>query len=874
MSALPAATAPARPVAPPPITSDDFDLALATRLTPEKDAGPELKRVLRAVWTWIRNDVKKALLIGLIGAAIAYVANVVIVAVHYNGFGRVPSGGAAVAPGHEITGGVFWALAMAVVFGLISYRISAGREAFWEGVRGAPAVPRRLFTADGRPALEHLLWGFAGTMLVASLLGPAISGMLAIGLALLIISVVRVILTDVVMLVWQRVLRAIAPNRRRPPGNSALSVGMIGSVLALVGAFVFSDATTKLIIAVVAGALAFVISRRVIPAQAAMLLLVGVAAPAMIALLSVHGVQASDGGWQECGSDFSAWLRCGGQGVLSNSWLAGLFGLAGTGAGTGIGPALTAEQRRQQALKKEMARWRQDHPCESWDGFWQGHTETDQGNLLNDMADSISADYASGEMQARLTAMFRNAPAGAWHGLQGLVGQMYQMTQDMGTYGPMLGPMKYGYDQMQALIQAMPTLPDKLNQLQAAMASHDPETSGKIFGELMGQAEFMGVLGRLQGAAMKGMMPQEPVFPGSTPGQAALRYAADGTPVAADDLMPVGWRGDQIRAGAQVAQQYDGTLVLKPGQQAAAEAQLGNPLAKPEYLAPKSAEPLDATIGMGGPGRDGFVQYRLPDPPQPPPGLSGENLASWEQAANSQYAKRMSQYFDNQQSMNNVFKNGATFKINGQDVHLGVSAAGEGSWTNPITGGTQKFADGVITAVVPEDAPPWVQQTLGPPGTKVPVPGDSDAFTFVSNARRAADGSIRPLSSFPPDQAAAIQAQEAAAQQAMQKGGIPGVVHEGDTPNWTPPTPAKAAVKQCIMHASSADNPTGENLVWISSKGDVTVGRWPGFSDAPPGYDAPAPGGGYPAAPPGYDAPVPNTAPPGYDTPPGTGGSQ
>src|SRR5258708_14396943 len=198
---------------------------------------------------------------------------------------------------------------------------------------------------------------------------------------------------------------------------------------------------------------------------------------------------------------------------------------------------------------------------------------------------------------------------------------------------------------------------------------------------------------------------------------------------------------------------------------------------------------------MGGPNKDGFVQYRLPDPPKPPPGLSGDNLASWEQAANSQYAKRMQQYFDNAQSMNKVMKEGATFKVNGQDVHLGVSCIGDGEWVNPVTGAVQKFDNGVIHAIVPADAPPNVQSVLGPPGTKIPIPGDSDAFTFVSNARRTADGGIRPLSAFPPDQAAAIAAQEAAAQQAMQRGGIRGVVHEGDKPNRHPPTPQQAPAK-------------------------------------------------------------------------------
>ncbi|HXA29113.1 MAG TPA: hypothetical protein VN193_10260 [Candidatus Angelobacter sp.] len=874
-AAVTPAAAPIRAVAPPELTAEEFDVAYSMRPNPERDATTMLKRVASSVWQWVRHDVKLAILFALIGGAVAYVGNVVLIAVHYNGAGKVPSGSPATAPGSEITGSIFWAVIMAMVFALVSFRMRVGKEQFWSGVRGVPATAQRLFRADGNAALEHLLWGAAGTMLVAAALAPAISGMLAIGAALIVVGVLRPLLTGLVMLVWRKLVSLFSPQHAKPPGDAVVSVGMLGAVISLLAAYLVSGAAAKLVIALVAGGAAFLVSRRVVSAPAAVLLLVGVAAPALLALMRVTVTHASDGGWQECGSDFSAWLRCGGGNVLGISMLGGVFGAGGSALGGGVGPALTAEQQRQRALKREMQRWRQDHPCGSWDDFWAGHTETEQGNLLNDMADSMQSEYNSGEMQARLISMFKNAPAGAWHGLQGLVMQMAEMGKDQAQYGLVGGSLKFSYDQMKALYDAIPTLPQKLDQLTAAMASHDPEVSGKIWGELLGQAEFQAVFGRMVSNAIKASRPAAPNFPGSTEGAAALKYAADGTPVAADGLLPLGWREDQIRAGAQVAAQYDGSLALKPGQEAAALRQVGNPLAKPEYLAPKSAEPMDAAVGLGGPNKDGFVQYRLPDPPQAPPGLSGENLASWEQAANAQYAKRMSQYFDNAQSMNKVMKEGATFNVNGQDAHLGVSCIGDGQWVNPVTGAVQKFDNGVIHAIVPADAPPNVQAALGPPGTRVPIPGDSDGFCFVSNARRTADGGIRPISSFPAEEAAAITAQEAAAQQAMIRGGIPGYVHEGQTPTWIPPTPQKAAVKACIMSSVSTDNPAAENLIWIDSKGDTTVGRWPGFTDSPPGYNAPAPGST--SAPPGYNTPAPGggypPAPPGYNTPPGAGGN-
>jgi hypothetical protein len=267
---------------------------------------------------------------------------------------------------------------------------------------------------------------------------------------------------------------------------------------------------------------------------------------------------------------------------------------------------------------------------------------------------------------------------------------------------------------------------------------------------------------------------------------------------------------------------------------------------------------MDAAVGMGGPGKDGFTMYKLPDPPTPPPGLSGENLASWTEAANAQYAKRFQQFFDNQDSMNKAMLKGTEFNINGQKLTMQVSTATGGTWTNPLTGATQAFDEGVVCAVVPKDAPAWAQEMLGPPGTKVPVPGDGDGFTFLSNLRRAPDGSIRSLSSFPAEQAARIQAQEEAAQQALQQGAVPGIVHEGNTPNWQPPTPQKAAVKACIMKANSMSNANGENLIWVDSNGSASVGRWPGYSEAPPGYDAPAPGSG--GAPPGYDSSAPSSS--------------
>ncbi len=167
-AATPPEAVPVRPVALPEITPEDFDLAYAMRPNPERDATAMFKRIARGVSEWIRRDVKLAIIFALIGGAIAYIANVVLIAVHYNGSGKVPAGSPATAPGSQLTGSIFWAVTMAIVFALITFRMRAGREEFWSGVRGIPSTVVRLFRADGSGALEHLLWGFAGMMLVTS----------------------------------------------------------------------------------------------------------------------------------------------------------------------------------------------------------------------------------------------------------------------------------------------------------------------------------------------------------------------------------------------------------------------------------------------------------------------------------------------------------------------------------------------------------------------------------------------------------------------------------------------------------------------------------------------------------------------------------
>lgn len=292
------------------------------------------RRLLRTFFGWLRKNLLAAAISAVVGAGIAYVVNVWMIAVKFEGIGdAAPPGSIAVGKGNGLAGGLFWALASTVGFGIIGYRRAVGGERFWRDVRSLPKVIRSLFTQDGRSARVHLLWGAAATLLASRLISPAISATLAVGLTAAVPSVFGRMISTFALRVWSAILSRVAPTRGRPAaGVVSMTVGIVGAAAALALAYVVDDRGTQLAMAGVCAALAIVLSRVSTPTSTLPLLVLLGGTIAAIALGADRAL-ADDGGWLECGQSWGAWFKCeGSSDVLVRAGLLGAAPAAGFSA--------------------------------------------------------------------------------------------------------------------------------------------------------------------------------------------------------------------------------------------------------------------------------------------------------------------------------------------------------------------------------------------------------------------------------------------------------------------------------------------------------------------------------------------------------------
>ncbi|MEA2644921.1 MAG: hypothetical protein QOE92_4 [Chloroflexota bacterium] len=332
-------------VVPPEAAGPTPEAAAPAEASNEATAGERIGRLWHGFLHYLNRDIKWALLFAGLGFAISWLANVVITAVVFDGFGKVPPGGPVTSPTTQVTGSIFWAIGMAILMGLLAYRRQVGGKRFWADLRGFPTSIVGLVRHDGQGALGHILWGFAGAMLAAAFISPAVGAMLGLGVLVLVTAVLRPLITGLIMIAWRKVIGALFPQRAAPPKELTLAVVLIGSVIALAATLGLPFWWMKLGLAIAAGVLAFVLTTRgaATPPAAAMLA-VGALAALGAALASTAGAFASDGGWRECGTDVAAWLRCGGPDVMKESLLAGAFGGFGGMFGGGVGGPLGADQ--------------------------------------------------------------------------------------------------------------------------------------------------------------------------------------------------------------------------------------------------------------------------------------------------------------------------------------------------------------------------------------------------------------------------------------------------------------------------------------------------------------------------------------------------
>lgn len=299
--------------------------------------------VLRAFGPWLRRNVKAAVFSALLGCAVGYVANVWLMAVEYNGYLKVPPGAPSVGEGNVINGGVFWALASTVLFGIFGYYRAVGWSRFAADIRGLPGTLRGMLGAAGTSARINLLWGAASSLLVTSFISPSIGAVVGVGLLASAPGLLGRIVVSLCLRVWQQVISIFAPARKhRTPPVVSMAVGIVGAALALLaGALIPTDTTVlglpaRLPLALVCGLAAFVLGRSLPPASAvpALLIAVGLADLAH-ALVQPLSALATDGGMSECAGQ--TWITCqGATGVLTY----GFVGAAPSGGGAVVGSFL------------------------------------------------------------------------------------------------------------------------------------------------------------------------------------------------------------------------------------------------------------------------------------------------------------------------------------------------------------------------------------------------------------------------------------------------------------------------------------------------------------------------------------------------------
>lgn len=373
---------------PDPTTASAEPTAISAHTpTSERAASDLWKQVFRDSWTRLRQNWKRALIAALIGAAAGWLVNVAIMAVRYEGF-RVPSGSPTSGQGNIIRGSLFWFAASAVVSAVVNYRLMAGRERFWAEVRGFPETIRSMIYADGERALTHALAGFAGSVLFVFVLGPSLSGILALGVLLAVGTFLRPLVVGSLMAVWRWVMSRVAPRATQPPAQ-AITVALLGGISAMAVGFFVRGTTILLLLALAAGVAAVMLAKRqTIPSGPALLVLMG--GSAALVLLGADVAFADDGGWRECGVSLQNWLGCSGADRVR--WLA-LFGGVGAGAGSAVGAGVAGgspddsdskvvdsgqfdqflneegelDPQREAAfyhwqLKQDIQRWREQNP--------------------------------------------------------------------------------------------------------------------------------------------------------------------------------------------------------------------------------------------------------------------------------------------------------------------------------------------------------------------------------------------------------------------------------------------------------------------------------------------------------------------------------
>ncbi len=297
----------------------------------------------------LRKNLPTTVLFAVVGAVVSWTVNVYWIAKRYQGT-NVPNGAPVTTGGNMMWGLAFWILASTLVFSLFGHWRSVGTEQFFLDVKGFPQTVTGIFRQDGSLVWSHLLWGFAGSLVLTQVLSPSLRGMFGMTVMLTIPSVLGRVVLGYVSRVWSATAARINPARGiKAVPLVAPAVAGFGASAAMMLGFLIDDTTVELVLALAAAAGAFIIhqqGRGGGPDTRTLMALLWVVVVVLGAFGGAQAAVADDGGYAECGYSWSDWWACDGSDDVRTDALAGaLAGGLGGGLGSGLGPAIASAAR-------------------------------------------------------------------------------------------------------------------------------------------------------------------------------------------------------------------------------------------------------------------------------------------------------------------------------------------------------------------------------------------------------------------------------------------------------------------------------------------------------------------------------------------------
>ncbi|MEA3503276.1 MAG: hypothetical protein U9R47_10905, partial [Actinomycetota bacterium] len=163
---------------------------------------------------WIRQNLLRTIVMAAIGFLVGWVINTYIIAVRYEGSNAISGVGTTGGFMDMLRrGGMFWGVLSTIVFSLFAYGRRAGWRRLGREIASIPTVLRDTFVTGGTTAWALLLSGAAISLAAAVLIGPAVAGILSVGLLLAAPSPVSGIFGKVINRLLMSLVRVFAPAK-------------------------------------------------------------------------------------------------------------------------------------------------------------------------------------------------------------------------------------------------------------------------------------------------------------------------------------------------------------------------------------------------------------------------------------------------------------------------------------------------------------------------------------------------------------------------------------------------------------------------------------------------------------------------------------